>query len=84
MDSVAKTFKLLWRTRQNFTVQDMGGNRVAFVFDDELDLTRVLANEPWSFDKFLMVFKCLVDDVPITDFDFTHLFLGPTTQSPDT
>ncbi len=45
---------------------------MTFVFDDEMDLERVQANEPWPFDKFLVVFKRLQDDVPITNIVFSH------------
>lgn len=54
---VARTFKPLWKTRHSFIVQDLGRNRVAFVFEDVMDLERVLVNEPWSFDKYLVVFQ---------------------------
>ena len=32
MDAVARIFKPLWKTRQSFIVQDLRGNKVAFVF----------------------------------------------------
>ncbi len=72
IDSVARTFKPLWKTKKSFSVQDLGRNRAAFVFDDEVDLERVLANEPWSFDKFLVVFQRLHDDIAIDDLPFSH------------
>jgi hypothetical protein len=72
IESVARTFKLLWKTRKNYTVQDLGSNRVAFVFDDAMDLERVLISEPWSFHKFLVVFNWLTGDTPISDLTFTH------------
>jgi hypothetical protein len=72
MDVVAKTFKALWKTRQSFTVQDLGGNKVAFVFEDAMDLERVLVNEPWTYDKFLVVFQRVQGDEPIQDSMFSH------------
>uniref|UniRef100_A0A2N9FNY2 DUF4283 domain-containing protein n=1 Tax=Fagus sylvatica TaxID=28930 RepID=A0A2N9FNY2_FAGSY len=57
MDAVARTFKPLWKTKQSFMVQDLGGNKVAFVFKDAMDLERVLVNEHWTYDKFLVVFQ---------------------------
>ncbi len=73
IDSVARTFKPLWKTRQSFTVQDLGRNRVAFVFKDEMDLERVLVNEPWSYDKYLVVFQRLHEDETISDSKFSHV-----------
>ena len=72
IESVARTFKLLWKTCKNYTVQDLGSNRVAFVFDDAMDLERVLISEPWSFHKFLIVFNRLTGDTRISDLTFTH------------
>jgi hypothetical protein len=73
IDSIARTFKPLWKTKKSFSVQDLGKNRIALVFDDTLDLERVLANEPWSFDKFLVVFKQHCDDTLIDDLWFSHV-----------
>jgi hypothetical protein len=70
---VARTFKPLWKTKQSFTVQDLGRNRVAFVFEDEMDLERVLVNEPWSYDKSLVVFQRLHDDEALSDSKFSHV-----------
>jgi hypothetical protein len=72
IDSVARTFKPLWKTKRSFSVQDLGQNRAALIFDDEMDLERVLANEPWSFDKFLVVFQRFGDDIAIDDLTFSH------------
>ena len=72
MDAMARTFKPLWKTRQSFTVQDIGGNKVAFVFEDAMDLERVLMNEPWTYDKFLVVFQRVQGDEPIQDSMFSH------------
>uniref|UniRef100_A0A2N9G219 Uncharacterized protein n=1 Tax=Fagus sylvatica TaxID=28930 RepID=A0A2N9G219_FAGSY len=72
MDAVARTFKPLWKTRQSFTVQDLGGNKVAFVFEDAMDLERVLVNELWTYDKFLVVFQRVQGDGPIQDSLFSH------------
>jgi hypothetical protein len=73
IDSVARTFKPLWKTRRSFTVQDLGKNRLAFVFEDAMDLERVLVNEPWSFDKSLVVFQRLLEDGPVNDALFSHV-----------
>lgn len=73
IESVARTFKPLWKTRQSFTVQDLGRNRVAFAFEDEMDLERVLVNEPWSYDKSLVVFQRLHDAEALNDSKFSHV-----------
>jgi hypothetical protein len=73
IDSVARTFKPLWKTRHSFSAQDLGSNKVAFIFEDAMDLERVLINEPWSFDKSLVVFQRQCDDVPSKDLTFSHV-----------
>ena len=72
MDVVARTFKPLWKTRHGFTVQDLGSNKIAFVFEDAMDLERVIVNEPWTYDKFLVVFQRVQGDGPIQDSLFSH------------
>ena len=57
IEAVAHTFKLLWHTKKGFKVLDMGDNRLLFVFSDESDVEKVLAGEPWSFDKNLVALK---------------------------
>ena len=57
MEVVARTFKLLWHTKKGFEVRDMGDHRLLFVFLDESDVEKVLAGEPWPFDKNLVALK---------------------------
>ena len=32
MEAITRTFKMLWRTRKGFEVQDMGNHKVLFCF----------------------------------------------------
>ena len=57
MEAIARTFKLLWRTRKGFEVRDMGNHKVLLEFSDPSDVDRVLKGEPWSFDKYLVALK---------------------------
>lgn len=54
MEAIARTFKLVWRTRKGFEVRDMGNHLVLFSFSDESDVARVMQGEPLSFDKHLV------------------------------
>ena len=36
---------------------DMGDHRVLFIFSEQSDVNKVLAGEPWSFDKNLVALK---------------------------
>ncbi|XP_050249301.1 uncharacterized protein LOC126696657 [Quercus robur] len=59
MEAIAQTFKLLWHTKKGFEVRNMGSHRVLFLFLEESDIDRVVAGEPWSFNKYL------VHDLPV-------------------
>lgn len=55
LESVSTVLKAVWRTKKNFEVSDMGGNKVLFRLENAKDLDRVLLLSPWSFDKYLVV-----------------------------
>uniref|UniRef100_A0A7N2RF29 DUF4283 domain-containing protein n=1 Tax=Quercus lobata TaxID=97700 RepID=A0A7N2RF29_QUELO len=54
VDAIVKTFTPLWRSVNGFQVRSAGDHILLFVFDDKEDVERILANEPWSFDKHLV------------------------------
>ena len=56
VEAVGQTFKLLWRSRQEFTIREACDHVLLFVFKLETNAKRVLANEPWSFDKHVVLF----------------------------
>uniref|UniRef100_A0A2N9IFR8 Uncharacterized protein n=1 Tax=Fagus sylvatica TaxID=28930 RepID=A0A2N9IFR8_FAGSY len=62
MEAVMRTLKPLWRAARGFKGRDMGSNGILFIFNDATDMERVLANEPWSFDKYLILLKRIEDD----------------------
>uniref|UniRef100_A0A2N9EX83 Reverse transcriptase domain-containing protein n=1 Tax=Fagus sylvatica TaxID=28930 RepID=A0A2N9EX83_FAGSY len=70
LEAVMRTLKPLWRSVHGFTGRDMGSNRVLFLFTDTADMERVLANGPWSFDKYLILLKRLEDDRSFSDVVF--------------
>ena len=39
IDAVAKTFRPLWRARQNFNIRNAGNNNLVFAFEIEVDGT---------------------------------------------
>ena len=57
MDAVARTFKPLWRAPKGFKISNEGGHKAIFTFDEKEDVDRVLATEPWSFDKSLVILQ---------------------------
>ncbi|KAK7820278.1 hypothetical protein CFP56_038986 [Quercus suber] len=53
-EAVVKALKPIWKTSENFEVQDASDNIVLFLFQNEEDMERVLWSSPWSFDKYLI------------------------------
>ena len=57
MDAVAKMFKQLWRSTNGFKIRRLGDHKVLFVFDNLSDVDHIIKNQPWSFDKYLVVIQ---------------------------
>ena len=56
-DTIARNFEQLWQSRNSFKVKDLGNHIVLFIFHNKLDMNRILASQPWSFDKYLVVLQ---------------------------
>ena len=72
-EAVARTFKPLWRAAKGFSVKDMGENTLLFNFNAESDLERVLANEPWTYDKYIILFKRVEEDAAVETIMFSSV-----------
>ena len=53
----------------------MGDHKLLFIFDNESDAERVLQNEPWSFDKHLIVFQHSNKDTVLKNYSLTEAAL---------
>ena len=51
IDAIARTFNPIWRARNGFKIQNYGDHMVLFTFDNKNDVYRIIACEPWCFDK---------------------------------
>ena len=74
VESVAHTFKPLWKPTGELKLRDLGENILLFEFSDLLDLARVLEFEPWTFDKNIVVFREVteVEEVPSLEFSMVN------------
>lgn len=70
MEAFAWTFKQLWRTGNGFRVRNQGNNIVLFVFDNLMEVDKILKSQLWSFDKHLILMQCYSNDVPVTELVF--------------
>ena len=75
IDAVARTFTPLWRTRNGFQIWNLGDHKLLFIFDNKLDVERVLQNGPWSFDKHLIVFQRYNKDTVLEDYSLNEATL---------
>ena len=54
-------------------MKDMGENTLLFNFNAESDLERVLSNEPWTYDKYVILFKQVEEDVVMETIMFSSV-----------
>ena len=72
MDAVAKTFRPLWRARQNFHIRDAGNNHLVFTFEFDANMEKVLMGEPWTFDRHVVVFQRYDGRSSMNELDFGY------------
>ena len=70
IDTIAKNFTPLWRSKNGFKVTKEGDHVVLFSFDNQEDIDKILKTEPWSFDKHLMVLQRYDREIDVVDMDF--------------
>ena len=73
VDVIGRTFKPLWRARNEFKIREVGDHVLLFIFELESDAERVLAQQPWSFDKHLVLFQCYDYKTPAKNLRFTKV-----------
>ncbi|KAL0015705.1 hypothetical protein SO802_002774 [Lithocarpus litseifolius] len=54
VEALSRTLKTMWRFIQKFEVRNLTSNTVLILFSDEADVRKILSQEPWSFDKYLI------------------------------
>ena len=83
LEAVANTLKSAWRTDFSFEVRDLGENKAIFLFEDEIDMIRILTNDPWSFDKYLLAVHKLGEEEQIQNISFDNVsFWGQLHDTP--
>lgn len=77
LEAVVKALKLIWKTKENFVVQDTRDNTTLFLFQKEEDMNRVLWASLWSFDKYLLFLHKLGkgDSISTISFDRSSFWL---------
>ena len=73
VEAIGKTLKPLWRARKEFKIREARDHVLLFAFELETDAERVLAFEPSSFDKHLVLFQHYDASVPARNLRFTKM-----------
>ena len=67
---MARVLKSVWKAENNSKVNDLGENKVMFLFQTKDDMDRVLLLNPWSFDKYLLILHKLELGEAVKDIKF--------------
>ncbi|KAL0011099.1 hypothetical protein SO802_006207 [Lithocarpus litseifolius] len=70
MEAVGRTFMQVWRSCDGFKMRNMTDHKVLFAFVDERDVNQIQLNQPWSFDKHLVVVERYDKDAPLRSLSF--------------
>ena len=55
------------RSRNGFSIKNLGEHKLLFISNNKSEVDRVLQQEPWSFDKHLIVIQRFCKDTPLKD-----------------
>ena len=73
IDAIAKTFTPIWRLRNGFKIKKESDHVVLFTFDEKSEIDKIMAAEPWSFDKRLMVLQWYEKETDLGDMVFSKV-----------
>ena len=76
-DVFKEMFQNLWRIRGGLEIRRLGSDLFLFNFNSEANRQRVRVNEPWHFDRALLLLKDLDpnDSPEECEFFYTHLWI---------
>lgn len=70
MYGLFETMKKLWCPTKGLICRDMGANLISFQFHSRRDLERVLAMEPWHFNKHVLVLNTISSNTQPSQMQF--------------
>ena len=73
IDAITKTFTPIWRSKNGFKIKKKSEHVVLFTFDDKSEMEKIMATEPWSFDKRLMVLQWYGEETNVGDMEFSKV-----------
>ena len=73
IDAIIRTFNPLWRSKHEFEVRNVGDHIMLFVFLDKEEVDKILATEPWSFDRHIVLLQHYDKKVPFQELVFNQV-----------
>lgn len=68
--ALMETMKKLWNPSRGITCREIGQNMISFQFNTRRDMERVLAMEPWHFNKHVLVLNKVTADIQPSLMEF--------------
>lgn len=75
LDSLERTLIGIWNPKKKVSFKKLGDERFLFLFENDLEMRRVMWNSPWSFDRNLVVLRPVphgetpeIVDLDVSDF----------------
>lgn len=65
-----ETMKKIWNPAKGVVCRELGKNMISFQFKSKKDMNRVLAMEPWHFNKHVLVLKSITTDTHPSAMEF--------------
>lgn len=75
IEVVIRTFNPLWRSKNGFQVRSAGDHILLFVFDNQEEVEKLLALQPWRLEKHLVVLCCYDNATPVSELSFDKVSL---------
>ena len=73
IDAIIHTFNPLWRSKHGFEVRNASDHIMLFVFSDKEEVDKILAAEPWSFGRHIVLLQRYDKKVPIRELVFNQV-----------
>lgn len=73
MEALPRTHKSMWCSIEDFELRDLGSNTVLILFSSEADSLKILSQQSWSFDKYLIGLYKPIEEEFVEDAKFTSV-----------
>ena len=70
IEAIGRTLKPLWKSQNGFEMRDVGNHIILFVFSNVIEADRIIATEPWTYDKNLIILSRYDGLCPIRNGSF--------------